>query len=67
MVDIIRIGNVDIPPDLGYTGYMRLNYGTMMANYSIGVYAHDWGYPIKHEWEIGLYLFKWYVGVELFK
>ena len=28
---------------------------------------HNWGYPIKQQWEIGLYLLKWYVGIEFFK
>ena len=46
---------------------MKFRYGTMTANYSLGVYIHNWGYPIKNEWEIGLYLVKWDIGVELFR
>jgi len=45
---------------------MKLHYGTMTSNYSIGIYLHNWGYPIKYQWEIGLYLFKWYVGIDFF-
>jgi len=44
---------------------MKLNYGTMTGNYALGVYIHNWGYPIKNDWEIGLQFFKWYVGVSL--
>jgi len=46
---------------------MKLHYGKMTSSYSLGVYLHNWGYPVKHEWEIGLYLFKWYVGIDFFK
>jgi hypothetical protein len=46
---------------------MKLNYGTTTSNYSIGIYLHNWGYPVKHQWEIGLYLFKWYIGIDFFK
>jgi hypothetical protein len=63
----MKIVSVDIPPDLGYTGYMKLRYGTLTANYAFGIYVHNWGYPIRNEWEIGIYLFKWYVGLDFFK
>lgn len=46
---------------------MKLRYGKMTANYSLGVYLHNWGYPVDNEWEIGVYLFKWYIGVEFFR
>ena len=46
---------------------IKVNRGTQMAGYSFGIYLHNWGYPIAHEWEVGLYIFKWYIGVELFK
>jgi len=46
---------------------MKINRGKQVASYSIGFYAHNWAYPIDNEWEVGLYLFKWYIGVELFK
>ena len=39
----------------------------MTANYSIGVYVHDWGYPVRHEWEVGLYLFRWFIGIDFFE
>jgi hypothetical protein len=44
---------------------MKLRYGKLSANYCVGIYVNDWGYPIRHEWEVGLYLFKWYVGLDL--
>jgi hypothetical protein len=46
---------------------MKINYGKQTTSFSLGMYAHNWGYPEKHEWEIGLYLLKWYVGVEFYK
>jgi len=46
---------------------MKLHYGKMTSNYAIGIYLANWGYPIKHQWEIGLYLFKWYIGIDFFK
>ena len=46
---------------------IKINRGTQTAGYSIGFYLYNWGYPIANEWEIGLYLFKWYIGVELFR
>lgn len=46
---------------------MKINYGEQTASISLGIYVHNWGYPIKYEWEIGLYLLKWYVGVEFYK
>ena len=39
----------------------------MSGNYALGVYIHNWGYPINTEWEIGLQFFKWYVGIDFFK
>ena len=45
---------------------MKINYGKMTGNFALGIYLTNWGYPIRNEWEIGLYLFKWHIGVELF-
>ena len=58
---------IDLWITLWYDRYMKLHYGRMTSNYAIGVYVANWGYPIKHEWEIGLYLFKWYIGIDFFK
>jgi hypothetical protein len=46
---------------------VKLNFGTLTAAYSLGIYLHNWGYPVRHQWEVGIYLFKWYVGIEFFK
>lgn len=36
-------------------------------SYNFGIYATNWGYPIKNEWEIGIDFFKWTIGFELYK
>ncbi len=46
---------------------MNFRCGTLTANYAFGIYLTNWGYPIRNEWEIGIYFFKWFVGVEFFK
>ena len=46
---------------------IKINRGTQTAGYSFGIYLYNWGYPIANEWELGVYLFKWYIGVELFR
>ena len=46
---------------------IKINQGKQTAGYSFGIYLYNWGYPIANEWEIGLYLYKWYIGVELFR
>jgi hypothetical protein len=56
---------LDISPYLCYDLYMKLNCGTMTGNYALGVYIHNWGHPIKNDWEIGFQFFKWYVGLSL--
>jgi len=46
---------------------MKLHYGKMTGSFALGIYITNWGYPVKYELEIGLYIFKWYIGLELFK
>ena len=36
-------------------------------SYDFGIYATNWGYPIKNEWEIGINFWKWTFGIELYK
>jgi hypothetical protein len=46
---------------------MNIKFGTLTGQFAFGIYLSNWGYPIKHQWEIGLYLGKWYVGIAFFK
>lgn len=46
---------------------VKFTFGRITAAYSLGIYLHNWGYPVGHQWEVGIYLFKWYVGIEFFK
>jgi len=45
---------------------MRLIFGAKLNSYELGFYATNWGSPIRNEWEIGIHLFKWHIGLELF-
>lgn len=44
---------------------MRFTFGRYTADYELGIYAINWGYPVKHNWEVGIRLFKWHIGLEL--
>jgi hypothetical protein len=46
---------------------MKLRYGKTDSQYAFGIYLYNWGYPIRNEWEVGLNLFKWYIGIDFFK
>lgn len=46
---------------------MRLHYGKQTSSWSLGIYLHNWGWPINYQWEFGLYLLKWYIGIDFFK
>lgn len=43
---------------------MKLEFGTHSNCYEIGIYLNNWGAPIGNEWELGINLFKWYIGVK---
>jgi hypothetical protein len=46
---------------------MKLHYGKMSLNCALGIYINNWGHPIKPQWEIGIYFFRWYIGIDFFK
>lgn len=43
---------------------MKFTAGKLSDCYEVGIYLNNWGAPIGNEWELGLYLFKWYVGIK---
>ena len=46
---------------------MKIRFGTNSNSYELGIYMTNWDYPIGYKWEIGIYLFKWIVGIELYR
>lgn len=47
---------------------MRVVISNSDMSYQFGVYATNWNYPLKEKhWEIGIYFWKWSLGLELFK
>ena len=48
---------------------MRIISGKIMkGQFVIGIDLYNWGSPTnKQEWELGIQLFKWYIGLEFFK
>ena len=46
---------------------MKIAFGTQSDSYALGLYLTNWGAPIKQQWELGIYLVKWYIGIQFFK
>jgi hypothetical protein len=46
---------------------MKIRFGTNSNSYELGIYMTNWDYPIGYKWELGLYLFKWIIGIELYR
>lgn len=46
---------------------MRIRISKNVMSYDFGIFLANWGYPIAHQWEIGIHFFKWSIGVELYK
>jgi hypothetical protein len=46
---------------------MKLRFSNNYNGYEFGIYAVNWGVPIANQWEVGIHLFKWSIGLELYR
>jgi len=38
-----------------------------MNSYDLGLYATNYSHPFNYNWEIGISLIKWQIGLELYR
>jgi hypothetical protein len=46
---------------------MRVRIGKSDMSYEVGFFITNWGYPIAHQYEIGINLLNYSFGIELYK
>jgi len=46
---------------------MRFAISKQSQSYTLGIYVINWGWPIANQWEVGIHIFQWNIGLELFR